>query len=529
MNNKIVKIVVVILVVLMIGTKMFLYVKKDTEVLPSDDWSKEIELLSLENGSEYKDFFKNTISIYMADDLLNIFYVEDKKIIYVKFNNNHKKIREEILYESNEIIDEVFVYKRKNDIRLVLKNGYNYKYLTYSNNLVKNSSEYEIELKNIKNGLSDGYGILKNENGLILYSNVGETEIDLGEKLFSPVSKIVETDIGLDIYYTIFEDGKIKLRHAILDKNYNVLKNIKISDLISNYSKLGIIDFSLEGEGDIKRIIINTKDYKTGATYLNYFVYNVKNNELIDSGMLDEFEDSLKLVSDSKLILSMKHYDVERFVISSYEHNFNLHIYDFNTNETKMLTKTRFAPRNYVYLEDEFNYLVWTELYSGKQKVYVSSNNPEYIEKSLEFSSKVFFDIIIIMMGIYLTIPIYTLLTVISVLVVVMMFVIPGYLIFLSKFEKNPKKVFLLIVVVHTFAKALIHMKITTLGSLPIEISNIVIPIFIFTTIIGLYSSNVFNKKHVFDHPIIEYIPFFLIDLLLHTLIFGPFITAILK
>ena len=529
MNNKIVKIIVVILVVLMINTKMFLYVKKDFEVLPSDNWSKEIEILSMENGSEYKDFFKNTISIYMSDGLLNIFYLEDKKVIYVKFDNNHKELKKEVLYESDEIIEEIFVYKRNHDIRLVLKNSDKYKYLSYSKDLVKSSKEYEIGLKNTKNGLSDGYSIIKKENGFILYSSIGEIQIDLEENPFSPVSKIVETDIGLDIYYTIFEDGKIKLRHAILDSNYNVIKKIKVATLVSNYSKLRIIDFSLEEKGDIKRIIINTKDSKTGETYLNYFVYNDKNNKLIDSGMLDKFQDNLKLVSDSKLILSMKHYDVKRFVISSYKNNFNLHVYDFNTKKIKMLTKTRLAPRNYVYLEDKFDYLVWTELQGGKQRVYVSSNNPEYIEKSLEFTSEVFFNIIVIMMGIYLTIPIYTLLTVISVLVVVMMFVIPGYLIFLSKFEKYPKIVFAIIIVVHTFAKALIHMKITTLGSLPVEISNIIIPIFIFTTIVGLYSSNIFNKNHVFDHPLVEYIPFFLVDLLLHTLIFGPFITAILK
>jgi len=219
------------------------------------------------------------------------------------------------------------------------------------------------------------------------------------------------------------------------------------------------------------------------------------------------------------------HEPVANFFGKHYYNFFNVMKYNLITEELTPLTRTFNGPREYHYFSgDNYDYLIWGELSRNQMNLKIASDHPDYVIKSTSFNRSRLFDVFLETVDAFMDIPTYIIINGVGVLAIVMLIVMPGYMMFVTFFERNRYYVFALMVIIHNVAKMIIHSLFVSRIDLPVYPGDVTWLIFILTNVLAFYNYMAVNKHRRFDNPITGYIPFYITDILLHTLIFGPFI-----
>lgn len=525
MHSKKIKIIVLLAIVIGIFISLFMFLKKDFETLPSEGWSKELELFEIETSSEFADFFNKRLGYTMIDNRLNILYVEGDSIKFKSYSEDLSLIDEGTLMTPEYPIEKMFIATKKDEIKVILMHGKTFNLFSFSEKLEKSSIEYEFINENNNYHVSNGYLITRNGDDLSLITNEGISNLSFENRPYSVKTYINDTESGKEVFYTELEDGEPKVKYTQFNKEQELLSTLDLAPFITTEQRFALLDIQVVKDNRYATMILNIKDEKSGNTYLNFYKYDFENNVLVKSNLLEQFHDKVELITTHQMLLSSKSSEADIDIGKMYAGFNNVFIYDFETGEIRLLTKTRQDPRNYIYIDKEpYDYLVWGELHRGNLTLNISSDNPDYISSSLVLTpnrfSIIFFDTI----GAIMAIPTYTLIMGVSTLVVVMLFSAPGYMIFVSFFERNAKLIFVFMIILHNIGKLIIHFEFISKIELPTFINDFSIPIIIFTNIIAVFNSRLFKPNYKFDNVLLEYIPFLLTDILLHTLIFGPYI-----
>lgn len=521
MYSKLLQKIVFILVSIMIFIGVFIYISVDYFKTPSQGWSKDIKLFSIEASTGYDDFFSKRLTYLKHNDQLYITYLEDGSI-------NYRSIDQGDLGQVKSIIkpefpvDEIYLEVVEDKISMLLVSEDTIYMYTLDSNFNLINTPQKLNIKNTLYDIDHGHVILRQGDGYRIY--IGQTYIDvaLAFRPYDVQVSLIKDDV-YTLYYTAIHDNTPEIRRAVISEEGDLIQDEFLVSFITDDLRLKILNMEIVENGQEKGLILNVKDTKFGSVYLNYYLFN--SNDLISQEAIDFFQDKVQLITPTEWIVSMNHQVMADHLGNHYYDFYNLALYDYETQSFKPLTKTKKGPTQYLYFKDQnYKYLVWGELKRGEMTLRMASNQDEIILESTRYNRERFFEIFYETIAAFMPIYTYGLIVAVSTLSITMLTIVPGHMIFISFFEKHQEKVLGLMIIIHNIGKLLIHFKFVEKYALPSFLQTAFVPIIIMTNILAFYNYKVINHHRNFDNALSKYVPFYLTDIILHIMIFGPYI-----
>jgi len=523
MYSKWIQKIVFLVVLLVIFGGVYRYLAIEYQKLPSDNWSKDETLFSYETETNYDTFFDSQLSYVSLNDTLSIIYI-DKDILRYKSYNEDLTLKDEgVLTTLEGQGEEIYASIYDDSFEMVIKvEDEFYCYLFDEALQLKRTYVKMIDQPNYY--VSNGHIIIKENSTLEVVSSKGSIALEMPYLPYGYVDHVT-FDGQYTVHYLTVKDGERYIVRDVYTDQGELIESILVTKLLSEELRLGPIDFEVVRDGDIETYNINIKDLKSGMSYLNHYRYELTANEVLVAEIYERFQDKTDLISTNEMIGLFKGGEISSYIGKNFYSFYNVMIYNFETEEIKPLTKTYNGPREYTYIQSEpYDYLIWGELKKGEMTLKIASDDPEYIKSSQEFTRERILDVFYETIEAFMEIPTYIIINAVSVFAMTMLIILPCYMMFVTFFEKNRLWILGILIVLHNAGKILIHVNFISKVVLPEFLVLYTIPIIIATNILALYNSNVINRHMKLDNPIMEYIPFFLTDIILHTLIFGPFI-----
>lgn len=517
--QKVIFFVVIVLIFLSVYWRM----GQIYQTLPSSDWSKDEPLFSYETDTNYESFFNKQLTYMTFNHAFHIIYVEDDVVKFKVYSMKLEPIEEGQLMNLNQNIDELYVMAYEDYFEVVvlsedLFNCYRF------NKALKVVQTYSVHGDSIHYYVSNGHIVFREGDHYRLVSAKGSVVLNMPYRPYDLISEVFYESDYL-IYYITLQNGERVLYKDTYDEEGMLITTTKIAPLLVDDMRITPLDFEVFFHENIETYKINLKDKKFGTTYLNYYQYDELDQQVLYTQNFSELQDQTYLISNHEIIGLFNHEITSKYLDSSYYDFFNVMKFDLTTGEFKALTRTFKGPREYQYLATEtYDYLIWGELSKGRMTVRIASNDPDYIDASLVLTSERLMDIFYDTVDTFMKIPTYVIVTSLFVLAVTMIIVMPGYMLFVTFFEKHFVKVFFMLMVLHNIAKWIIHQQFIHRAVVPEILSSYGWLIFLLTNSLGIYSYAVARYHKKFDNPIVAYVPFYITDILLHTMIFGPFI-----
>ncbi len=514
---------ILIVAVLVIVAGVYTFLAEDYISLPSENWSKDESLFTYNTDTGYADFFNKQLSYLVIDEELNIIYLDRDMVKYKIYSKSLEVIDEGTILTLNEKADSIYATSYEDGIEMVVKSGDVFS--CYSlNTALKLKRTYDEVIDHPNYHVSNSHIMMTADDNLEVISSKGSVLLQTAFKPYNIMNEVRYND-GYTLYYiSLIEQDRIILKDTF-DEEGNLLSSKKITSLISDELRLRPIDFQVYTEGDIEAYKVNVKDFKSGESYLNYFKYDNSTDEVLYFENYKDLQDKTDLISTTEIIGLFNHEAVATYLGKSYYNFYNLMSYDLETHEMKPLSKTYKGPRDYTYLKGEpYNYLVWGELKRGEMSLKIASDDPDHIAKSQVFTRERIIDVLLLTVDAFMAIPTYIIITGVGVLAMVMLLIMPGYLMFVTFFERHKYYVFGIMVLLHNAAKIIIHVMFLSRFDDPLFSLPFTIGVFIATNALAFYNYSAVNHRKRFDNPITAYIPFFITDILLHTFVFGPYI-----
>ncbi len=514
-----------VLVVSLIGIfiGLYSYMAGQYQILPSEGWSKDEPLFSYETSTNYEDFFDRQLSYMTFNDELNIVYLDGKTIKYKVYSKKLDLLDEGQLMSLNDYAEEIYVTAYDDYFELIIRSDSDFTCYQFNEHLkVQQTFGFEIDHPNYH--ISNSHAIVKKGDNLVIFSSKGRVELQMPNKPYDVVN-VITYDQDYTLYYLTVVDGIRTIQKDSYDSNGILLSSQSIAPLLVDELRLQPIDFQVTQTGQQEAYKINIKDMKFGATYLNFYKYDLEKNKVLFSNNFKELQDKTDLISENEIIGLFNHDQPANLLGKSYYDFYNIMVFNLETGEFRPLTKTYKGPREYTYLKGEtYDYLIWGELKKGTMTVRIASDDPDYIKASQVLTSERLLDIFYETIDAIMKIPTYIIIVGVFILAVTMLIIMPCYMLFVTFFEKHHTAVFISMIILHNFAKIFIQMQFLSRIELPMILVNYTIPFMIFTNLIAIYTYLVERKHRHFDNPITEYVPFYITDVLLHTMIFGPYI-----
>ncbi len=523
MYSKWIQKIVFIVVLLVIFGGVYKYLAIDYQKLPSDNWSKDETLFSYETETNYNNFFDSQLSYVSMNDTLSIIYIDKDKLRFKSYNKDLTLKDEGVLTTLEGQGEEIYasVYEDSFEMVIKVKDDF-YCYMFDETFKLKRTYVKMIDQPNYY--VSNGHIIIKENSTLQVNSSKGSFALEMPNLPYDYVAHVT-FDGQYTVHYLTVKDGERYIIRDVYTDQGELVESLLVTKLLSEELRLGPLDFEVVRSGDIETYKINIKDFKSGDSYLNYYQYNLSNQEILVAETYKRFQDKTDLISTSEMIGLFNHEEIASYIGDNYYYFFNVMIYNFETEEIKPLTKTYNGPREYTYIQSEpYDYLIWGELKKGEMTLKIASDDPEYVKSSQVFTRERILDVFYETIEAFMKIPTYIIINAVGVFAMTMLIILPCYMLFVTFFEKHRLWIFGILIILHNAGKLLIHVNFLSKVVLPEFLQLYTIPIIIATNILALYNSKVINHHMKLDNPIMEYIPFFLTDILLHTLIFGPFI-----
>ncbi|MBI9012838.1 MAG: hypothetical protein JEZ08_11455 [Clostridiales bacterium] len=523
MYSKGIQKIVFIVVLLVIVGDVYKYLAIDYQKLPSDNWSKDETLFSYKTETNYNNFFGSQLSYVSMNETLSIIYIDNDKLRFKSYNKDLTLKDEGVLTTLEGQGEEIYASIHDDSFEMVIKVEDDF-YCYMFDGALQLKGTYVKRIDQPNYYVSNGHIVIKENNTLEVISSKGSVVLEMPNLPYDYVNHVT-FDGQYTVHYLTIKDGERYIVRDVYTDQGKLVESLLVTKLLSEELRLGPLDFEVVRSGNTETYKLNIKDLKSGMSYLNYYQYNLETQEVLVETIYERFQDKTNLISSNEMIGLFKGGEISSYIGKNFYSFYNVMIYNFETEEIKPLTKTYNGPREYTYIQSEpYDYLIWGELKKGEMTLKIASNDPEYIKSSQVFTRERILDVFYETIEAFMKIPTYTIINAVSVFAMTMLIVLPCYMLFVTFFEKHHLWVLGILIILHNAGKILIHVNFLSKMVLPEFLQMYSIPIFIATNILAFYNYKVINHHMKLDNPIVEFVPFFLTDIILHTLIFGPFI-----
>ena len=180
---------------------------------------------------------------------------------------------------------------------------------------------------------------------------------------------------------------------------------------------------------------------------------------------------------------------------------------------------------------DLYQYFVFSEISKGQSSMYLSSNHPKLIEKSLKIKSQEITNLLLTTLTTFLPLSYVGLILEVYILVPILILILIASMFYINWAERNGDKLLKISILIHVFAK-FIFVNSKIIGQAE-KFENF--PFFIDTTFevygwglllttIALYCFWDYTKKHRGTHYMRQYIFFNIIDLIFFVMLYTPYL-----
>ncbi|MGB3368687.1 MAG: hypothetical protein WBA54_14420 [Acidaminobacteraceae bacterium] len=525
-----------IIIYSMFGVNVFSQASK----LPSDDFSRHIELAEIKTGNFQDSRNASTITaLDLENGKIGVLYY-DTTLNYIELSNSAKVLKKVDLNLSFDDLRELnFRSVDEDSVSFYTVDGsdvYNYTVNTTTN--VVDKKIISRGAKSIRT--SRNYLTIILKNGYSILKDTGTSLETIYESEHSPrnMSNLVDNGDLSFSYLAIDENGVQKLWYYNFTNSNksSIITNITTIPSNGNYSTSSI---SIVLDGNLISILHEGTDYKTGTSTLT--IYKENPNVIFDELFTKTILNGLKS-ADGSILISSSDNNFE-FVTrvpnkesdSEIAHDIYLFGYDnYKLTKAKKLTKSGGNSSNPNYIQtDSSNFLIWTDSIGLNKSILIAGDNEDIINTSYKLSkndmTQVFMDITFTLSPTLFSfmLPLLSIAGPIIFILIIMSFVNLTYL------ERNGKRILAIIIGFHIILKfyfiyntlfgTLPHMR----ELLPLYISNIYILLIymIILTAISLWINYLKNPKFLEGRDIwMNYISFMLIDILIVWLAIMPYL-----
>lgn len=529
------------LISLIVVYSMFgVYVFSESSKLPSENFSRHIEIANLEADSFQNSRNASTItSLELTNGNLALLYY-DNTLNYIELSSSANIIKKLDLGLSSISIQQL---KLKNATDNIVSFYMLEESKLYSCSIDINSNDLTKEkiYDNVKSiHTSKNYITIVLKDGYTILNNTSDSfeKIYTSNQSLRKLSNLVD-DGNLSLAYLANDDKGIqKLWYYTYTKSdaSSEVTNITTIPSSGNYSTSAI---SLLLDNNLARVLHEGTDYKTGFSTLTLYEENKTSDS--DKNFDKNILSSLKSANASTLISSMD--NTFEFVAripneeSDSEIAQDIYLFTYENYElvkAKRLSKSGGSSANPNYMKtDTSNFLLWTDSIGLNKRILIAGDNEEIINTSYTLSkhdkTQVFMDIIFTLYPTLFAfiLPILSVAGPIIFMLIVLSFANLTYL------ERNGKKILPLILALHVILKfrfiySIVFETLPRIREfLPPFISNLyILTAFIALLTLVSFAINYLKNPKFFEGQDIwmNYISFMLIDLIIAWIAVMPYL-----
>ncbi len=502
------------LIIIFTSLLSILYFEKTK--LPNKNWSNSIKLNSYYLNDNYDDFNNKDIEFILINDDYYLFYFSKNFIFLDIYDENmnlitHKKINKKFKY-----INNLKVSLSENNIKLLFEeNKILNKLLINKNGNIINDKILYSNIENIS--------IIEND---ILYYK--DNYIFLNDKKIKNVDHLIKSSFFKlnNIYYISYINfNNYKYELHFIELFNNEIKNDKFIKSYTFDSVTNIFSFdSNKIKNDFDNIIV-VYNSKFGV-FSNYYLSLDENLNIKESKNYFSSGYNLKYLNDGECFIQNEDTNIGKIDISTKNKKFP-NVVKFSDDNKIPLTKTKKFPNKikyYIFNNDE--YLLFSEKSGDSQlSTFISSTNKNLIRISQKLTFNDYKNLFFTTFTTFLPLFLYALIYSILFLIPIFVIVLPIALFKITWAEQNQNKLLILSISLYLLSKFKYVFFNVTLSNLPIIFTNPFLRLFsiIILSLISIYSMHDISKNknlHFFK----KFITFFIIDIILFTLFFTPYL-----
>lgn len=392
--------IIIILMFLMIFSSLFAFIYTEQVKLPSDNWSNQLEIDSYNPKMDFENLSaNNTTAIAINDTRFVNVVAMDNELKFKIFNTNGQALNEGIA-EFDHIITEVSGVMTNGLLELITLSEDNEKvtFLTINPEGFAEIDRKTVTLENMTFKLSSNH-VTAYDGSRVAILKGGETVFY--EPNFGGRIELAEVDMidGQTILSAITIKGSTYHLSVMTDDGSSLYSsNLYILPSLSAINPVNVT----MAVNDNEVIVISTmKHMRFGNNYVDFFMFDVNEPDAYQhTGYeIDTYQAIPYLIQEKNGQLS--------YLINFWASNLgrteiakgiqaypNLYKTTHGTDEFKQLTKSERSSTKPSYLKmNGYEYLIHNEQNDLENKVFISSNNPDMIASSRDYSKETLFDI----------------------------------------------------------------------------------------------------------------------------------------
>lgn len=517
---------IIILTSVLVLTFMVTYMQvlKDINRLPTDGWSKEIELFEIDRENDGLEYNKDSVEFLQYNDSLISFYSKSEVLKFKRYDMSFNLVDEGDLLTAEEDIKNIHASIEGENITIILENDRKVDFYTISNDLSLISEENTYQLETNIFNITNGSVITRDGNGLNVLSGQNNITLELEGDYYNVKSSFKKMNDEMRLTYLSLVDGVPTVVLSIYDDNGENKEHIILSNLISADKRLELSNLtSFEGE-DAITVMVNVTDKKSGFLYLNYFKYSLDSREILHSDVFENLRGVKNTVNQGEIICTVSGKYIPDRVEQRYLKSQNLVIVNFEEKYNELLTRTMITPIKHTYFSNEGNnYLVWSESYDGIVRVYYSTDSLDNISYSQKYDKNKF-KLALFEMFDMAAVTIFMMVAIsVIVFLIVMLPVSPFYFGNISFVERNSKIFLGFMIVLHNIIIIISHNSLSSKVEFPLFLSELLPILLLLINVIAIYNYGCFKRNKQTDNLITNYFTFFIPYIALYSSVITPY------
>jgi len=532
--------IVTILMFLMIFSSLFAFIYTEQVKLPSENWSNALEIDAYSPDMDFENLTANNTMAIAIDDssFVNIIALGNR-LSFTTFNVEGHKLKEGQIDFDQDIYEfSGSMTNGQMELITVTENFDRVTFISINPEDFKEVDRKTVSIDGMDVKLSTQHATAFNDSEVLIikdgesvrYTPEFEGRIELAESIITPDQTLIS--------FINMKTSTYKL--CVMTAN-DKTQTTECLYILPSLSAINPVNIAMALDDDDEAVVISTmKHSRFGTNYVDFFMF--ESNTPADfqhSGYeIDTYEAVPYLLQEKNgqlsYLINFWAADLGRTEIAKGVQAYpNIYKTTHGTDEMRQLTKSERSSVKPSYLKiGEFDYLIHNEQHDLVNKVFISSNSPQMIKDSLDYSRDTLFDIFMRTITTYPALILAGIPPMMTVLLPVMVIALPVLMFKLSWAEQNKNLMSLLIIVLFMASKVVafgwdIFPFFTAQGSWPPFLASptshwSAFALFSVLNIFVYWNRNKCHKENR-DHFLKSIMIYILLDLVVMIMFFMPY------
>ncbi|SCZ76672.1 hypothetical protein [Acidaminobacter hydrogenoformans] len=529
--------------VIILFSLLFFVLYIDLMKLPDSGFSRGIEIESYEITGEYEDYYSKNVFVDLRHDSIFLAYADSNSVNAMNVSSTGL-INDKIKLDTTASILSMngHIPENNNSLKLIYEDrNQNFYEQSFS---VENGQSLNEPMKITssprKAFIGTDHLIYADEEAVFIYHMGKHTKVT--------TARYIETLTSYHdgnqwfITFTNYDQAAYRQKLLILNDKMELLQEFDLQKYAgSNSMRPSEIALFVHHGRYYSTTVF--KDQKSGINYVYMFDGSIDHSDQLETTKITSKNFSLfptyYLRNGNVMIAFSFDTSIGRVDIQTSGGQFtNLVTSNVDEMTFKTLTNTIHPSVKPIFFElndapstSRYQYLLFSEISKGQSTIYLSSNNPELIDKSLKINSKEITNLILTTLTTFLPLSYIGLILEVYILVPILIFVLIASMFYINWAERNGNKLLKISIVLHVIVK-FIFVNSKIIGQTD-KFKNF--PFFINTTFevygwgllltaVALYCFIDYSKRNRGTHYMKSYIFFNVIDLIFFVMLYTPYL-----